>query len=154
MPTLNDILREIDSCIDFETGEILDYERLEQLQIDKKEKLKHIALLIRDTAGDIEKIAAIERGYRDRRRAKENLVSRLKELLAQGLEGQKLDTPEVYVSYRNSEAVEIDDDAEIPAEFLKQREPDIDRMALKAVLKDGAEIPGIRLVRKSNIQIK
>jgi hypothetical protein len=154
MASLYEINAEIESVIDTETGEILDPEKLEQLQMDRREKLRNIALLAKNKASDIQQFKEQEQLFAKRRKAAENTLAWCKATLQAELNGQKMEEAEFVVSYRPSESIEIDADAEIPAEFLKQREPDIDRMALKAVLKDGAEIPGIRLVRKSNIQIK
>lgn len=61
------------------------------------------------------------------------------------------------VSYRKSEAVEIDDATAIPAEFMRQPkvpDPAPDKTAIKAALKEGKEVPGARIEERKNLQIK
>lgn len=45
---LYEINREILSCIDYETGEILDVQRLEMLEIAKEKKIENVALWIKN----------------------------------------------------------------------------------------------------------
>lgn len=152
--TLYEIKQELLDCIDLETGEILNPERLESLQLDRKEKLRNIALLAKNKASDIAQLKEQEQTFAKRRKAAEATLAWCKATLQAELAGQKMEEAEFVISYRKSEAIEIDADAEIPQEFLKERKPDIDKVALKASLKDGAVIPGCRIVRKSNIQIR
>jgi hypothetical protein len=60
----------------------------------------------------------------------------------------------VSVSFRKSESLEISEGAVIPAEYLKQKEPDIDKAGLKKAVKAGQAFDGISIVEKQNIQIK
>lgn len=151
--TLYEINQSILDVIDMETGEILDPEKLEQLQMDKREKLRNIALLAKNKASDIAQLKEQEQAFAKRRKAAEGTLAWCKATLQAELAGQKMEEAEFVISYRSSEAVEIDADAEIPQEFLKERKPDIDKVALKKAIKDGKEITGCRLVTRSNIQI-
>ena len=45
---LYEIDEQILNCIDQETGEILDTEKLEQLQIDRNDKIENLILWIKD----------------------------------------------------------------------------------------------------------
>lgn len=51
--------------------------------------------------------------------------------------------PDATVSLKSvPRALEIVDEALIPAEFFKPRDPSLDRSALKAALKEGRDVPG------------
>ena len=68
--------------------------------------------------------------------------------------GKKWQNSEVAISWRKSESVEVSNVKELPEEYLKYKDPEPDKVKLKADLKAGAEIDGARLVTKENIQIK
>ena len=61
----------------------------------------------------------------------------------------------VKVLFRKSESLEIDEGAHIPEEYLRFKEPDIERAELKRALKSGAiHLDGVRIIENNNIQIK
>lgn len=153
MATLFEIKQDILDCLDLETGEILNPEKLEQLQMDKHEKLRNIAFVAINATADIAAYKEQEKRFKAKRAAAEKTLAWAKETLARELDGQKMKEAEFTVSYRPSESIEIDEGADIPPEFVTMN-PVINKMALKAVLKDGAVIDGCRLVQKQNIQIK
>ena len=153
MAKLYEIKQDILDCIDMETGEITDPERLEQLQIDRHEKLRNIAFVAINATADIAAYKEQEKRFKAKRAAAEKTLAWAKETLARELDGQKMKEIEFTISYRPSEAIEIDEGADIPPEFLTMN-PVIDKMSLKAALKEGAVISGCRLVQKQNIQIK
>ena len=96
-------------CVDEETGEILDFERLEELQMARDEKIENIAMWIKNLNTQAAGIKAEETALAERRRVKENRANRLKEYLNNILNGQKFETARVSLSFRNSTAVEISD---------------------------------------------
>lgn len=150
---LYEINQEIEKCISWETGEITDPERLEQLQIDKHEKLRNIAFVAINASADIEAYKAQEKRFKAKRTAAEKTLVWAKETLARELAGQKMKEAEFTISYRPSEVVEIDDYTALPPEFLKVKS-EWDKAAIKAALKEGAVFEGCRLVQKQNIQIR
>lgn len=153
MAKLYEIKQDILDCIDMETGEITDPERLEQLQIDKHEKLRNIAFVAINASADIEAYKTQEKRFKAKRTAAEKTLAWAKETLARELAGQKMKEAEFTISYRPSEVVEIDDDADLPAEFIKMK-AEWDKAAIKEALKEGAVFDGCRLVQKQNIQIR
>lgn len=150
---LYEINQEIDNCISWETGEITDPERLEQLQIDRHEKLRNIAFVAINASADITAYREQEKRFTAKRKAAEKTLAWAKETLARELAGQKMKEAEFTISYRPSEVVEIDDDADLPAEFIKMKS-EWDKAAIKEALKEGAVFDGCRLVQKQNIQIR
>lgn len=153
MAKLYEIKQDILDCIDMETGEITDPERLEQLQIDRHEKLRNIAFVAINASADITAYREQEKRFTAKRKAAEKTLAWAKETLARELAGQKMKEAEFTISYRPSEVVEIDDDADLPAEFIKMKS-EWDKAAIKEALKDGAVFEGCRLVQKQNIQIR
>jgi hypothetical protein len=67
----------------------------------------------------------------------------------------RLETPTLKISFRKSESVEIDNEADIPAQFLKEKTTyTIDKTAIKEAIKKGEVVIGARLQVNQNIQIK
>ena len=59
------------------------------------------------------------------------------------------------MSLRDTEAVSVTDEAAIPADYWREKvERSVDRMAVKAAIKGGTEIPGCTLVTNTSLQIK
>jgi hypothetical protein len=154
MATLYEINSAILDLIDFETGEILDQERLEKLKMDRQEKLRNIALLALNTKTDIAAFKEQENRFKAKRMAAEKTLAWARETLQRELAGQKMKETEFSIYYSLSESVEVDEGAVIPSKFLKLQEPTIDKAGLKTALKNGTEIKGVRLVKKSNLQIR
>lgn len=68
---------------------------------------------------------------------------------------RKFSTERVSVTWRKSEAAEyIGDLSSLPEEYLRRKEPEIDKTALKKALKAGEVIEGASLVTRNNMQIK
>lgn len=86
----------------------------------------------------------------------ENIEKRLKERLQYGMRVMERDTVEIglhKVSLRSSTAVNITEEAHIPAEYIIV-ETKVDKDAVKRALKEGIAIPGAELVTNQSIQIR
>lgn len=154
MATLYEINEEILNCVDTETGEIIDPEKLSQLQMDFDDKVEGIALWIKDLLSDAAAIKAEKDKLNERQKVCENKAKNLKEYLSGFLAGQKFRTPRVAISYRKSESVNVSDIGKIPEEYLKYKDPEPDKTAIKAAIKSGQIIDGAEIVVNQNIQIK
>lgn len=149
-------------CLDAETGEILDFDRLEQLQMARDQKLEGVALYIKDLAAEAAAIKAEEAALAERRKAKENKAARLKEYLTNALGGQSFETARVRLSFRSSVAVEISDEATLldwlekhsKENCINYKAPEIRKGEVGKLLKEGEEVPGAVLAERQNIQIK
>ena len=151
-------LYEIDSaimdCVDMETGEIIDIEALEDLQMERDQKIEGIGCWIKNLLADAKALKEEKDNLAARQKAAENKAASLKAYLSSYLNGEKFKTAKVSISYRKSDSVNIAEDAVIPEEYLKYSEPTPDKIGLKAALKAGEKIQGISLVTSNNIQIK
>lgn len=149
-------------CLDFETGEVTDFERLEQLVLARDAKIEGVALYIKNLQSTAAAIRAEEIGLADRRREMERKVERLKEYLTTALDGAKFETPRVKMSFRSSTSVEIGDELRLLEwleknhhdECVEYKLPKIRVSEVGKLLKEGKEVPGACLVTKSNLQLK
>lgn len=151
---LYEIDNEIMSCVDMETGEIIDAEKLDQLQMDREQKIENIALWIKNLTSDAEALKVEKQAFADRQKAAENKAASLKKYLSNYLDGEKYKSAKVSVSFRKSEAVNILDMSKLPEQYLKAAEPIADKTGIKNALKAGEIIAGAELVENQNIQIK
>lgn len=154
MATLYEIDEEILNCVDMETGEIIDVERLGQLQLAREDKVEGIALWIKNLLSDADAIKSEEEKLAQRRKANENKAKNLKEYLSKFLNGQKFKTPKVSISYRKSESVEVTNISKLDDDYLKFAEPMVDKAKVKKALKAGTVLQGVTLVENQNIQIR
>lgn len=142
---------------DEETGEILwDEDNFNQLEIERKDKLESVALYIKSLDAEASAIRAEEKALAERRSIKEKKVERLRSYLSYSMEcfgDRKLETPRVAIGFRKSEAVEIEDEALIPQNWIRYK-PSIDRAGIKKALKAGEYVHGAQLVERQNLQIK
>lgn len=155
MASLYQIDQAILECLDAETGEIIDAEKLNALFMEKNQKIENIALWIKNLQADALAYKAEKDAFAARQKAAENKVESLKAWLVSALGGQKFSTAKCAVSFRKSEAVQVDDVNSIPAEWTRIKttiEPD--KTAITAAIKAGQEITGCKLVENTNISIK
>jgi len=151
-------LYEIDSaildCMDLETGEIFDVDRFEELNLERTVKIENICLWIKNLKAEIEALKAEKDAFAKRQKSAENKMESLKQYISGYLEGTPYESAKVKVSFRKSEVLDITEGAAIPVEYLKFKEPDVDKVELKKALKSGVQIPGVSIIENQNIQIK
>jgi hypothetical protein len=142
-------------CVDFDTGEVIDPERLNNLQMERSQKIENIVLYIKNLESDALAFKAEKEAFADREKAAKTKAEQLKNYLAYALEGQKFSTGRCAVTFRKSEQVEVLDVEKIPLKYLVETvEVKPDKKTIKALLKEGQEISGCRLVENLNPQIK
>ena len=155
MANLYEIDKGIMECLDAETGEVIDPERLDALFMERNQKIENVACWVKNLLSDAEAIKAEKDALADREAKCRKKAEDLKLWLARTLEGQKFNTARCAVSFRRSEKVEVDDVESIPAELKTETiTVNPDKKAIKALLKEGVEVSGCRLVEALNTQIK
>ena len=155
MANLYEIDQAILECLDAETGEIIDPERLDNLFMERNQKIENVALWIKNLESDALAFKVEKDAFAYREKVASAKAERLKTWLAQVLEGEKFSTSKCAVSFRRSEQVEVLDEDMIPRELVKETvtlKPD--KARIKSLLKDGHVISGCRLVENLNTQIK
>lgn len=154
MANLYEINQAITECLDKETGEIIDMEKLEELQLEREAKIENVALWYKNLLSDAEAYKAEKNAFAEKEQKAKNKAESLKKYLESALAGDSFKSARVNVSYRQSESVIIDDVFSLDDRFLKYAEPTADKVAIKAALKSGEDVKGVHLEQKSNIQIK
>lgn len=139
-------------------GELLeeDLKALEELNLAKDDKIKGYGVIIRELDGEIadckaetDRIKEISDRLKNRR---EWLVNNLKYFMqSQGI--PKFESIEVNIAFRKSKSLEIDENANLPKEFIRIKE-EPDKKAITDFIKGGGTVDGCQLVEKENIQIK
>lgn len=153
--TLYEIDSAIMACIDAETGEIIDPEKLESLQMARESKIENVALWVKNLKALTSAIKAEKDALAEREANNKAKIESLSKWLVDALGGMKFETPKVSISFRNSESVEIVDESAIPPEYIRERvQTAPDKAAIKEALKSNFQIPGAMLVQNKNIQIK
>lgn len=143
------------NCIDSETGEVIDINRLNELQIAKEEKIEQMACWFKNITAEANALKAERQALEAREKQANRISNQIKEWLSIALNGSKLSTSKVSLSFRKSEQIELDDVFDIPSEYINTIvETRIDKIALKKAIKDGATFKGCRLIEKQNLQIK
>ena len=153
------IMQALEGATDPETGEIIDealLEEYEQLQMDRETKIENIGCYIKDLEAQANAIRAEEWALADRRRVAENKAKHLRNYLQFCLDGQKFQSPRLAVSFRKTKKVVFDEAHlyDIPDEYLRYKEPELDKKLVGMALKEGKTIPGCELVDNLSMIIK
>lgn len=152
-------LKALDECIDEETGEVVDLERLEAIGETYNEKIENIICYIKNLRAEAKAIKDEEEKLKARRTAKEKKADSLSGYLDSVLGGERFEGARGCVSYRASVETFVDveqfknnfgweDFVEIRTEYKP------DKTKIKEALKRGETFEGAELVEKQNIQIK
>lgn len=162
MANLYQINQAILDCIDTETGEIIDAEKLNELMIEKEVKIENVALWIKNLNADADAFKAEKDAFAEREKAARNKADNLKQWLSTVLDGQKFSTSKVQINFRSSESVEIEDEKKFVDwawdnerdDLLTYKDPTPNKTAIKQLLKSGKTLDGVLIVKNQNIQIK
>lgn len=151
---LYEIDEAIMECVDLETGEVIDTEQLDKLQMEREAKLENVACWIKELKAEAEALKAEKQRLADRQKVAENKMESLKKYLAYALDGQAFKTTRASVTFRKSQAVEIADIYKLDENYLRYKEPEADKTAIKEALEAGQTVAGATLVENTSVIIK
>ena len=165
MRPLYDIDQDILDCLDMETGEIIDVEKLSSLQIERDRKLEGVALWIKDMKAEAAAVKEEADKLTARKKALENKMESLKAWLLIALDGGKLKTPRCNVYQTHSQRVAIvgeekdliawlERNTEDPREYIRYKDPELRKDEIKKALKNGKEIEYAKLEDTESVVIK
>ena len=163
MRALYDIDQAILDCVDLETGEILDSEKLDALQMEREKKLEGVALWIKDLNAEAAAVKAEADKLTARKKALDNKVADLKQWLLYALNGEKLKTARCNVYQTHNMRLAVADEPALikflqtlkdPERFLKFPEPELRKDEIKKALKEDYEIPGAALEETESVVIR
>lgn len=162
--TLYEIEADILTCVDPETGEIIDPEKLTALQMERERKVENVALWVKDLRAEAEAIGNEIQALTARKKAAERKAEALKTWLGDALAGEIFKTPKVRISYTHNTRLNVIDEQSVvnyiqtkysePEQYLKFTLPEIRKDPVKALIKSGAEIPGACLEATESVVIK
>ena len=145
--------------VDPETGELLDYEAFDALQMERDRKIEGMGLWVKNMTAEAAAIKAEEDALKDRREKLERKRDRVKDYIDRILDGAKFSTARVAMSYRKSQRVEVEPEFVEWAkthndELLTYKEPTANKVAIKAAIKAGELIPYVLLEDGRSLSIK
>lgn len=156
-----EIDKQIMECVDSETGEIIDVEKLEALQMEREAKIESVACWVKNITASAQDIREEEKSLAERRKVLENKAERLKAYLADALGGNKFETAKCSLSFRSSASVQIEDEAALITWLEENYRDDclkysttVNKTAVGNILKNGVKVPGAHIEQRSNLQIK
>ena len=142
------------SCIDEETGEIIDLDKLNQLEMERDTKVENIALWIKNLKAETEAYKAEKQSFEKKQKVAENKMDSLKRYLSGYLNGEKFKTTKVSCSFRNTESVDVFGIDALPEEYLRYKDPEPNKEEIKKAIKSGVDVPGAALVSNLSLIIK
>lgn len=155
MSNLYEIKKEILDTIDLETGEIIDTDKFNNLQIEFNDKIENIALWYKNLLSEAAAYKAEKEVFAHKQKTAENKAESLKKYLDSALGGRKFNTVKVDVTYRKSTSVYVEDVEKLLGEYKKSVITiSADKTAIGKALKSGELVQGASLVENNNIQIK
>ena len=142
--------------VDTESGEIIDLEAIAALEMERDKKIENLGCWYKNLLADAEALKAQKNAFAEREKAAKAKAESLRGFLGRYLNGKKFETAKVAMSFRKSEAVEFDAKCigDVPEEFLRFKDPELDKVAVKKAIKAGESVPGCELVQRQNLQIK
>lgn len=142
--------------VDTESGEIIDLEAIAALEMERDKKIENLGCWYKNLLADAEALKAQKNAFAEREKAAKAKAESLRGFLGRYLNGKKFESAKVAMSFRKSEAVEFDAKCigDVPEEFLKFKDPELDKVAVKKAIKAGETVPGCELVARQNLQIK
>lgn len=153
-PALRFALDDIE--VDPETGEILNADALHAVEAQAAEKVEATALYLREL--DAEAKAAKEEADRMLARVKsmQKRSDYLKAMLLDALHATgKVKTGRVTVSIRTTQAVAVDEGANLPEAYTTVKTTvSPNKVAIKQALLDGVEVPGCSLEARESVSIR
>lgn len=156
----DELLKALEECIDQETGEILDQERLLNAQISFQEKIDGLVLYSRDKMAKCDAIKQTIKNMEKRAKAYEKEAKSLERFVELLLDGQPFESTLVKIGYKKNKSVEITDKVAFDLfamehpEYTLETEIKPDKASIKLAIANGEIIPGATVVEKSNMQIK
>ena len=153
MKTLYEIDQSILALADPETGEITDFEKLEELQLERDAKIEGVALWYKNLIAEAEMVKAEKQALEKRQKTCEKRAENLSQYLAKALSGENFKTSKVICEFSPRTTVHIIDPGKLAAEYLTKKITTApDKKAISEAIKNGKEVDGAELVHALSIK--
>lgn len=158
---LYEIDHAIMECVDNETGEIVDFDKLNALSMAKDKKLEGVGIAVKNLTAEAKAIREEEKNLAERRKSLETKAEGYKQWLADVLNGDKFETSKIRCSFRKSNRVNVNEErfgawaiSHDREELLIFAVPKPNKTKLKEAIMSGEEIPGVSLEETNNLTVK
>ena len=157
---INNSIANFEPEVDEDTGELLNGDLLDRLNMDRDAKIESICLYIKNLDAEATAIKSEKQSLDERQKQKERKRDSLKKYLESALAGEKFETAKCKVSYRKSQSVVVGDEFSVWAAIHKpelirttiKTEPD--KTAIKDAIKNGVAVVGAELIETQSMSIK
>ena len=146
-------LRNFQFDVDEETGEILNADELDKLELARDEKIENICLMIKNLKADATAYKAEKDSFAEKEKRAKNEADRWADYLQRMLDGATFKSTRASVTYIKSEKVECDMTL-VPDDYLRYKDPEPDKTKIKNAIKSGVAVNGCSLVESISMQIK
>ena len=164
MASLFDVDREIQACVklensdnfvNVETGEVLDAEAMDALKMEIPKKLENLGRWMLNLEAEEKALADQEKRFKERKDAVKKKRESIKSYVGAFLNGKPYKCTDFEFKFRKTESVAFNGDIyKVPDDYLRYKEPELDKTKVKKALKDGIEIPGCTLEVKQSLSVK
>ena len=164
MSSLFEIDREIMACVKLEnsddyvnteTGEIIDAAALDALKMEIPKKLENLGRWMLNLEAEEKALADQEKRFKERKEAVKKKRESIKSYVGAFLNGKPYKCTDFEFKFRKTESVAFNGDIyKVPGDYLRYKEPELDKTKVKKALKDGIEIPGCTLEVKQSLSVK
>lgn len=152
---MEDLLDEILKYAEDNLGEIEDEKltALHEIKAERNVKILDLAKYIKTLEAKADAIYNEEQKLRKRFIMYSRYAVKLRNILSSTLnEGEKIEDNTTRIFWRKSDRVEIEDEEKIPDEyFVYDKAPSL--QSIKKAIKQGVEVPGVKLTYYQNLQI-
>ena len=137
----------LEALVDEETGELLDFDAFEALQMERDRKIEGMGCWIKDLTAEAAAIKAEEETLKQRRAVIENRRDSLKDYVGRLLDGNSFETARVAIRFRKApahvefDAAFMDWAQENDDRFLRYKELEVNKKAVSDALKAGEDVP-------------
>jgi len=136
---------------ELETALTINKEQLQSKAVD-------YSYVIKQLDSDCEQIDAELKRLQQLKKVRTNLAERLKNTISDAMnlyEVEKIETPLIKLSFRNSESVEITNESQLDACFIVTKTvTSPDKKAIKDAIKNGEVVTGATISYNKNLQIR
>ena len=165
--TLYEIEQEILNCVKLpsgdmvntDTGEVIDVQAWENLKMERSKKIENTVLFIKNLEADAQAFKQEADEFYKRMKQAKTKAESLKKLIDASLCGNTFETNKCKVSYRKTTSVTLDDRfiewaKKNADEYLKYSEPEANKTAIKKAIYSGVVFEFAKLSEHNKIQIK